>query len=215
MNERTLTSLVDTLLAAVDGKADIDQRILLAQALQVIDRRLTALEGAKWEIRREAIEGAARFLRTNEEDAPAADDIEQWERERREEAGCDSQTDVVKASSGVGEPWPDPPPCPSAWWIHGPLWGQPCVEKGPHAKHRTALVNGYHGEWSDPDRGEIVPRDDPSPRCCSAMRDRAVAEIEREIASVQKIRRLSSDERDIAVEFLTYAANHVRALEVK
>ena len=37
--------------------------------------------------RREAIEGAARFLRTDEGNAHAADDIEQWERERREERG--------------------------------------------------------------------------------------------------------------------------------
>ena len=52
-------------------------------------------------------------------------------------------------------------------------------------------------------------------QCCAAMRDQAVEAIEREIASVQKLRRLFSDERDIAVEFLAYAANHVRALEVK
>ena len=54
-----------------------------------------------------------------------------------------------------------------------------------------------------------------SVQCCATMRDRAVEAIEREIASVQKIRRLSEDERTTAVEFLTYAANHVRALEVK
>ena len=37
--------------------------------------------------RREAIEGGVRFLRTDEGSASAADDLEQWERERREERG--------------------------------------------------------------------------------------------------------------------------------
>ena len=161
---------------------------------------------------------------------------------------------------------PDGPPCSARWQLGGRLADQRCMLRGPHTQHQTAEVDGLTGEWSDPDRGEIVPRDEPSPppldllqladeaieacadakerstfsvwevagekvrayrearrtgavkassSCCATMRDRAVEAIEREIASVQKIRRLSGEERMTAVEFLTYAANHVRALEVK
>ena len=56
-----------------------------------LNERIIALESAERDAyargRREAIEGGVRFLRTDEGSASAADDLEQWERERREERG--------------------------------------------------------------------------------------------------------------------------------